>query len=96
MKNTIKKMDYEKVMALPRPKHRLPRKPNLFWCCLIRLLTIVGMMGTKFRYETEGFEKTEYSVEHDVVFSSPAVDVAYVSVAFIDWSKLHHTVFVID
>ena len=47
-------------------------------------------------FETEGFEKTEYSVEHDVVFSSPAVDVAYVSVAFIDWGKLHHTVYVIE
>ena len=59
MKTTIKKMDFEKVMALPRPRHKLPRKPNLFWRCLIRLLTIVGMMGTRFRYETEGFEKIE-------------------------------------
>ena len=57
MKTTIKKMDYEKVMALPRPKHKLPRKPNMFWRVLIRLLTIVGLMGTKFSYETEGFEK---------------------------------------
>lgn len=47
-------------------------------------------------FEAEGFEKTDYSVDHDVVFSSPAVDVAYVSVAFIDWDKLHHTVYVID
>ena len=47
-------------------------------------------------FEAEEFEKTEYSVEHDVVFSSPAVDVAYVSVAFIDFGKLHHTVYVID
>lgn len=47
-------------------------------------------------FEAEGFEKTGYSVEHDVVFSSPAVDVAYVSVAFIDCGKLHHTVYVID
>ena len=57
MKTTIKKMDYEKVMALPRPKHKLPRKPHMFWRVLIRLLTIVGMMGTRFTYETEGFEK---------------------------------------
>ena len=55
MKTTIKKMDYEKVMALPRPKHKLPRKPNLFWRVLIRTLTVFGMMGTKFQYETEGF-----------------------------------------
>ena len=57
MKTTIKQMDYEKVMALPRPQHKLPRKPNMFWRLLIRFLTIFGMMGTKFRYETEGFEK---------------------------------------
>ena len=47
-------------------------------------------------FEAEGFETGEYSVEHDVVFSSPAVDVAYVSVAFIDFGKLHHTVYIID
>jgi len=57
MKTTVKKMDYEKVMALPRPQHKLPKKPGLFWRCLIRFLTIFGMMGTKFTYETEGFEK---------------------------------------
>ena len=59
MKTTIQKMDYEKVMALPRPHYKRPQKPNLFWRVLIRLLTIVGMMGTKFRYETEGFEKLD-------------------------------------
>ena len=57
MKTTIKQMDYEKVMALPRPKHKRPKKPSLFWRVLIRLLTIIGMMGTKFQYETVGFEK---------------------------------------
>ena len=47
-------------------------------------------------FEAENFKKTCYSVEHDVVFSSPAVDVAYVSVAFIEWGRLHHAVYVID
>jgi hypothetical protein len=47
-------------------------------------------------FETEKFEKDDYSVESDIVFSSPAVDVAYISVAFIDCGKLHHTVYVID
>ena len=50
-------MDYEAVMALPRPAHKHPVKPHMFWRGLIRFLTIFGMMGTKFRYETEGFEK---------------------------------------
>ncbi|MBO5283093.1 MAG: 1-acyl-sn-glycerol-3-phosphate acyltransferase [Lachnospiraceae bacterium] len=57
MKTTIKTLDYDKVMALPRPQYQKPRKPNLFWRTLIRILTIFGMMGSGFRYETEGFEK---------------------------------------
>lgn len=57
VKTTIKKMDFDKVMALPRPEHKLPKKPGMFWRVLIRLLTVVGMAGTKFRYETEGFER---------------------------------------
>ena len=59
MKTTIKKMDYEKVMALPKPQHKNPRKVGIFWRVLIRLLTIFGMMGTGFRYETEGFKKID-------------------------------------
>ena len=51
MKTTVKKMDFDKVMALPRYAHKQPRKPNIFWRTLIRLLTIVGMAGTKFKYE---------------------------------------------
>ena len=56
MKTTVKKMDYDKVMQLPRYAHKAPRKPNLFWRLLIRLLTVFGMMGTKFTYETERME----------------------------------------
>ena len=59
MKTTVKKMDYDKVMALPRPRHRQPVKPNIFWRGLIYFLTFIGLAGTRFRYETEGFEKLE-------------------------------------
>ena len=31
MKTTVKTMDYEKVMALPKPKRKAPRRINLFW-----------------------------------------------------------------
>ena len=57
MKTTVKKMAYEKVMALPRPQHKNPVKPGRFWRCLIRFLCSIVMIGTGFRYETEGFEK---------------------------------------
>ena len=57
MKTTIKTLSYDQVMALPRPRYQKPRKPNLFWRTLIRVLCFFGMMGTGFRYETEGMEK---------------------------------------
>ena len=56
MKTTVKKMDFDKVMALPRYPHKAPRKPGIFWRTLIRLLTIVGMAGTRFTYESERME----------------------------------------
>ena len=57
MKIQLKEMDYDAVMALPRYKRKKPKKPNIFWRSLIRLLTVFGMMGTKFRYETEGLDQ---------------------------------------
>ena len=57
MKTTVKKMDYEKVAALPHPKHKHPVRPNIFWKTLIRVLCFFGLMGSGFTYETEGFEK---------------------------------------
>ena len=56
MKTTVKKMDFDQVMALPRYPHKAPRKPGIFWRVLIRLLTVFGMIGTKFTYESERME----------------------------------------
>lgn len=56
MKTTIKNLDYEAVMALPRPGHKTPKKPNLFWRTLIKFLSHVTLWGTGFTYETEGLE----------------------------------------
>ena len=56
MKTTVKTKDFDQVMALPRYAHKHPRKPNIFWRTLIRVLTIFGMAGTKFRYESERME----------------------------------------
>ena len=53
MKISVKKMDFDRAMALPRPQHKLPKKVGLFWRLLIRLLTVFGMAGTKFKYEEE-------------------------------------------
>ena len=56
MKTTVKTMAYEDVCALPRPAHKKPKKPNMFWRTLIRVLSFFCMLGTKFRYETERME----------------------------------------
>ncbi len=56
MKTSVKTMDYDAAAALPRPPHRKPIKPNLFWRTLIRGLTIPGMAGTHFHYEQERME----------------------------------------
>ena len=57
MKTTIKKMDYDAVMALPRPGHKTPKKPNIFWRTLINILSYFALLGTGFSYKTEGLEK---------------------------------------
>ena len=56
MKTTIRKMDYEAVMALPRPEHQHPRKPNIFWRSLVRFLSWVTMLGTPCTYDTKGLK----------------------------------------
>ena len=53
LKTTIKTMDYEQVMALPRPEHMMPRKPNIFWRTLVRVLSWLTMLGTPCEYEVE-------------------------------------------
>ncbi len=57
VKTTIKTLPYDDVMALKRPAYQKPRKPHMFWRVLIRILSFFGMLGSGFRYETEGMEK---------------------------------------
>ena len=57
MKIQTKQLDFDKAMALPRYKHKNPKKVNFFFRTLIRLLSVFGMAGTGFTYETEGLEK---------------------------------------
>ena len=44
-------------------------------------------------FKDEGFEPHDFSIEIETVFSSPSIDVGYISIAFIDWGRLHHTVY---
>ena len=57
MKTTIKNMDYDQVMALPRPEHRNPTKPSFFWQTIVRAICNLGMGGCKLEYTVEGLDK---------------------------------------
>ena len=57
MKIKTKRLPYEKVMALPRTKHRNPLKPLFLLQLVVRVLAIFDLFPTKFTYKTHGMEK---------------------------------------
>ena len=67
MKTTVKKMDYEQVMALPRGKHWTPKKPNLFWRTLVRAISGLGMGGCKLDATIEGLDKIVFVEDGRIV-----------------------------
>ncbi len=56
MKTTVKAMDYDKANALPRPVKKHPRKVDVFFRTALRIASTFGMIGTKFKYETQRME----------------------------------------
>ena len=59
MKIKTKVSTYEKVMALPRPKHRNPIRPSFLLQTLIRLLSLPTFWKTGFTYEKHGMDKLD-------------------------------------
>ena len=57
MKIKTRRLSYEAVMALPRPKHRNPLRPMFLLQLVIRVLAIFDLLPTKFTYETHGMER---------------------------------------
>ncbi len=57
MKIKTKRLSFESVMALPRPKHRNPLRPMFLLQLVVRLLAILDLFPTRFTYETHGMEK---------------------------------------
>lgn len=41
-------------------------------------------------FEKEEFLEQEYSIITETVFDNPAIEVGYISVAFVDYGRLHH------
>ena len=57
MKIKTKRLSYEEVLALPRPAHREPERPPLFFRWLIRTLSAGDLKQTRFSYKTERMEE---------------------------------------
>ena len=53
---TVQK-SYAEVMAMPRPKHRKPLKPCMFFRVLLKVLSLPAMLLTRFSVRKTGMEK---------------------------------------
>ena len=53
----MKRLSYDKVMALPKAKAHRPIKPNILFRTLIRVLSIPDLLATKFKYTTERMDE---------------------------------------
>lgn len=53
---TISK-SYDEVVAMPKPKHRKPIRPNMFFRTLLRVVSIPDLAATDFTCEKIGMEK---------------------------------------
>ncbi|MBQ8429024.1 MAG: 1-acyl-sn-glycerol-3-phosphate acyltransferase [Clostridia bacterium] len=57
MNTKVKKMPLEKVLAIKKEKKFKPKKPNLFWRTLIRILSSKDLKSTGFKLEKSGMER---------------------------------------
>lgn len=57
MKIKTCKMDYDEVMALPRPSHRKPKKPSRILSLVMRVAAIPDLRQVKFSYTKKNMEK---------------------------------------
>ncbi|MBQ9735484.1 MAG: 1-acyl-sn-glycerol-3-phosphate acyltransferase [Clostridia bacterium] len=57
MKIKTKQMTFAEVMALPRPKHRKPKRPNVFFRTLLKLVSLPDLWATRFRVKRIGMER---------------------------------------
>ena len=48
---------YDEVMAMPKPKHRKPIRPNMFFRTLLRVVSAPDLAATDFTCEKIGMEK---------------------------------------
>ncbi|MBE6585594.1 MAG: hypothetical protein E7645_03605 [Ruminococcaceae bacterium] len=58
MKIKTKEMTYEEVMALPKPEHKKPKRPNWLFRTLVRALAMGDLWATHFKH-TQDFSNDE-------------------------------------
>lgn len=57
MKIKVTKKRYEDVIALPQEKHKKPKKPNLFFRTLLKLVSIPALVRSDFKCKKTGMDK---------------------------------------
>ena len=57
MKIKAKKLSYDEVMALPRPKHKKPLKPLFLLSLVVRVLSIFDLLPVSFSYTKTDINK---------------------------------------
>ena len=57
MKIKTKTMDYEKVLALPSKPHKKPKKTNMFFRTLLKVVSAPDLIATRFKVNKIGMEK---------------------------------------
>lgn len=82
MKIKTRKMSYEKVMKLKRPKDTLPFKPLFILRLIIRILAIFDLVKTNFKYTTHSMEKIKDEPVLILMNHSSFIDLKIVSKIF--------------
>lgn len=59
MKIKIKRINFEDLQNIKKPKHKKPRKPMWLFGALIRLISLPELWAVKFRYTKERMEKVK-------------------------------------
>lgn len=57
MKIRTRRKSYEKVMLLPKGKHRKPLRPNILLQTVIRIAAIPDLLATRFQFQKVGMEQ---------------------------------------
>ena len=57
MKIRTQKKSYDAVMALPRPKHRKPLRPNFLLQSVVRIASLPDLWATNFKFTRHGMDQ---------------------------------------